>query len=214
MELNIKKISAVHIITIVYLVGFIGLVLPFSRAFFNSLTPFTLCFSLLFLFFHHVGWSLTFILWLIFAFGAGFLSEFLGVNYGYLFGSYQYSELLGPTIASTPFMVGVLWIIVTYLALVLMNRYKTSWYVKAFFGAVLLVVLDYFIEPIAIKLNWWRWEEVVVPFYNYLSWFLVSFIILVLGFYFNVQAKNKLALEFSLVFVLFFVGLNFLLVYF
>ena len=56
-----------------------------------------------------------------------------------------------------------------------------------------MVSLDVLIEPVAIKLDFWRWQENVVPFQNYIGWYGVGFLILALYFYFLPKYENRLA---------------------
>ncbi len=170
--------------------------------------------SLGLLLYFHKGWGVKFITWLFACFFIGFLSELVGVNTGLLFGSYEYSSLLGLKVFNTPVMVGVLWVIVCYVACLIMSKlYRGHWAVMALAGGSLLTLLDYFIEPVAIKLEWWEWEGVSVPVFNYLSWFMISFLLISAFFILDIKTKNRLVLPYAIVFVLFFVLLNFSLVY-
>jgi putative membrane protein len=215
LEIGNKKIGVVELVTIVYLVGFIGLSIPGTQGFFNRLTVLNLIASLALLLSYHKGWRVRFIAWIFTCFLVGFVSELIGVNTGLLFGSYEYTEILGVQLFNTPIMVGVLWVIVCYVVcLILSGLYRGHWSIMAFAGASLLTLLDYFIEPVAIKLSWWEWEEVSVPLFNYISWFAVAFFIISLFFIFEIKAKNKLVRPYAFIFVLFFVLLNFSLVYF
>ena len=214
MEIGNKKIGIVALVAIVYLVGFIGLSIPCTQHFFNQLTVLNLIASLTVLLYYHKNWRIKFIAWLLGCFLIGFLTELIGVNTGLLFGYYEYSDLLGFKLFNTPIMVGVLWAIVCYVVCVFLSRlYRGNWSIMAFAGASLLTLMDYFIEPVAIKLGWWEWEEVSVPIFNYISWFMIAFFIISAFFILDIKVKNKLVKPYALIFVLFFVLLNFSLVY-
>ena len=43
--------------------------------------------------------------------------------------------------------------------------------------ARICTLLDVLIEPVAIKLDYWSWENNVIPLQNYVMWFIVSFVI-------------------------------------
>ncbi|MDQ4139390.1 MAG: carotenoid biosynthesis protein, partial [Bacteroidota bacterium] len=62
------------------------------------------------------------------------------------------------------------------------------WWVKAILAAVLMVILDYFIEPVAVHLNFWSWQANEIPFSNFVGWF---FIALLLQIYFQQAAFPK-----------------------
>jgi putative membrane protein len=37
-----------------------------------------------------------------------------------------------------------------------------------------MVLLDFMIEPVAIRLDFWHWQSGIIPLQNYLMWFLVA----------------------------------------
>jgi putative membrane protein len=41
-------------------------------------------------------------------------------------------------------------------------------------GAIILLALDILIEPVAIKFDYWHWNNSIIPLKNYICWFLVS----------------------------------------
>ena len=40
--------------------------------------------------------------------------------------------------------------------------------------ALLMVVFDFVMEPAAVKLRYWTWQDGIIPLQNYIAWFLVS----------------------------------------
>jgi len=45
-------------------------------------------------------------------------------------------------------------------------------------GAVLATLFDYIMEPAAVKLGFWTWNNGNVPMMNYFTWFLISIVIM------------------------------------
>jgi putative membrane protein len=43
--------------------------------------------------------------------------------------------------------------------------------------ASLMTVLDIFIEPVAIHLDYWHWKGMIIPVSNYMAWFAISFLL-------------------------------------
>lgn len=41
---------------------------------------------------------------------------------------------------------------------------------------LLMVLIDFFLEKFAIKSGYWSWDGVIVPFQNYLAWFIISYV--------------------------------------
>jgi putative membrane protein len=68
-----------------------------------------------------------------------------------------------------------------------------------------MVAMDFNLEPVAIKLDFWQWESETIPISNYLSWFLIAFVIQMLYRKLAFAKENKLT---------FFVFLNLLLFFF
>ena len=42
---------------------------------------------------------------------------------------------------------------------------------------MLMVGLDFLIEPVAISLDFWSWEYDIIPLQNYIGWFVIAFIL-------------------------------------
>ena len=58
-----------------------------------------------------------------------------------------------------------------------------------------MVGLDFFIEPIAISLDFWSWKYDTIPLQNYLGWFLIAFLLqLIFLSVFNKAEKNIVAI--------------------
>ena len=51
---------------------------------------------------------------------------------------------------------------------------------KSFLGAGMMLVIDLFIEPVAIELGFWSWTDNVIPVQNYLAWFAISFVYMII----------------------------------
>ncbi|MBE7179047.1 MAG: carotenoid biosynthesis protein [Mucilaginibacter polytrichastri] len=110
---------------------------------------------------------------------AGWSVEWLGVRTGKIFGHYQYGSTLGFKADGIPLMIGVNWFLLVYSVTALVQKIpgKNRWF-RIFIGALMLVLLDVFIEPIAIKFHYWSWASHIPPLQNYIGWFVVSFVFL------------------------------------
>lgn len=106
-----------------------------------------------------------------------FLAEYLGVKTGILFGNYSYSDELLLQINNVPIAIGFAWIstLLTSYSITIKTKI-TGLFSIAGINAFLMTLFDYFLEPAAIKLNYWQWNNVNVPIFNYATWFLLSFI--------------------------------------
>jgi bisanhydrobacterioruberin hydratase len=107
----------------------------------------------------------------------GLLVEIIGVNTGLIFGNYSYGDVLGPKVFSTPLLIGVNWVLMTYFCGNVINRFFPDINHPISFmvlGSILMTLYDILIEPFAIEYGLWQWEFITPPLHNYLGWFFVS----------------------------------------
>jgi putative membrane protein len=138
----------------------------------------------------------------------GFLAELAGVNTGLIFGEYQYGEVLGPGVLGTPFIIGLNWFLLSYCLLCLVDFLPWAIWVKLFLGTILMVGLDYLMEPVAMRLGFWNWKDGNVPLQNYIGWAALSAIILSQAFLYSFERRNRVAAMAFLIQVLFFLLQN------
>jgi len=189
-----KEKTAIFILVVIYLVGIVGILLPF-HADFILLTPFNLIISLLLVLYFHGKWTKEMTAYMLIAFWLGFGIEIVGVNTGLVFGEYKYGQVLGWKLWGTPLMIGVNWVLLTYCSATVMNRlFKRAglWY-KALIGAGIMTYLDYWIEPVAMHYGFWSWTNNDVPMQNYFAWFVIAYVILVIFYKLVGKTKNKVA---------------------
>lgn len=201
-----KNKIASFLLIVFYTVGVIGILGDFDEKF-VLFTPFNLLLSIGLVYWTHPSDNYT-PLWKLagICFITGLGIEIIGVQTGLIFGSYQYGPVLGPKLLGTPLMIGVNWAMLIYGAGATINQLipnKNIW-LKAILGAILMTLLDVLIEPIAIELNFWSWENNIVPLQNYIAWFFVA--LPLLGAYFHLLGKttNKVAILLFIIQFLFF----------
>jgi|TARA_B100000497_G_C7685803_1_gene415638 bisanhydrobacterioruberin hydratase len=136
----------------------------------------------------------------------GWFVELIGTNTGLPFGEYTYSSILGPGFFGTPLMIGVLWWVLIRSAYDLLDYFTSSKFYKSIFTGLSMVSLDFLIEPVAIKLNFWQWTESEVPLENYLAWFFCSALFARVTA--NGTAKNPLSSWIWISLLVFFGALN------
>ncbi len=199
------------ILPLMYLAGFVGLQLSATRTLFEALIPFNLIASLCLLLWFHQDFNKSFIFYCLLAFFIGFGVEVLGVQTGLIFGYYHYGTLLGVGIWDVPFTIGCNWLMLNYCTNVIANRFKVSIVIKILIAASLMTALDFLIEPVAMQLGFWYWQNNHVPLQNYVAWFGVSALISTVYFLLYFDKKNPLAFLLFVLQVLFFGIFNFLL---
>ena len=119
---------------------------------------------------------------LLAAAGVGFIAEYVGVNYGFLFGRYVYTGTLQPLLLGAPLVMACAWMILFAYVKQMLLPFKLSKLTEMTISGVWMVAIDLLIDPLAAnRLGYWRWIETGayygVPARNFLGWFLVSFMI-------------------------------------
>ena len=163
---------SIGIIWLFHLCGIVGILYGDSQWFVGA-TPLnlSLCFVLLML----TSWDSpkVFLIALI-AFIVGMVAEALGVNYGLIFGHYQYGDALGIKITGVPLLIGVNWAILVICCGAIAEDLAGNFYTKVLLGIGLMLLLDLVIEPIAPILDFWEFNGGVAPTQNYIGWLAVA----------------------------------------
>jgi putative membrane protein len=156
------------------------------------------------------------IFFLISVFIFTFIIEVVGVKTGLIFGDYNYGKTLWLKIGEVPVVIGINWVLLVFGSGTISYNFCDrvgikSTIVKNIVAGIFLVLIDYFIEPIAMKLDYWQWKSSFVPVRNYIAWFLVSQFVYYSHSYFNVNLKNRLLKNAYLVMLFYFILLKFIL---
>jgi putative membrane protein len=210
--LNKKNIS-IAVIVIFHLVGLVGFTADELIPIFKILVPAHLLLMTFILFFNHNDWNKHFYVFLFSIFLFSFTIEAIGTNTGLIFGEYQYLTTLGIKVFNTPLMIGINWLILVYSAGVYIQRIipsnsASSVFIKSLMGAALLTLIDYFIEPVAIKFDYWAWQNTLVPLQNYVAWFITAFVFMLVFNKLKFNKSNPIAHILLVVQSLFFVLLS------
>jgi len=182
-----SKIS-VFIIWLFHLCGMVGISYG-NKDFFLAFTPINLFISFVLLFVNQKQLESKELKSAFLIFFIGMVSEMLGVNYGLIFGDYVYLDNLGVKILGVPVLIGVNWIILTFITGSLSSFIFKNKYVSILMGAILMIGLDLLIEPVAPLLGFWIFDLQKVPLQNYLGWFVIGMITQAL-FQFKIAEKE------------------------
>ena len=156
------------VIGLTYTVGIAGLSVPALRPLFLALTPVHLLLTLtLLLAAERSGrpWAL----WLLVA-ALGYGIEVVGVNTGWIFGAYSYGPTLGLQLAHTPLLIGGNWLLLVVAASAVVAGWGLGGGARAQAVALLLVGLDWLMEPVAVAMHMWAWAGGGIPLQNYVGW--------------------------------------------
>jgi len=189
-SLSFKNTISIFAIWLVTISGIVGIYLGHMNWFITK-TPMNLLLGLLLLYwnFPPKNGLRSWIIWLI-VYLIGMLVELIGVNTGMLFGTYHYGGNLGTKFFGVPFLIGINWVVLTFLTANIAKRYVSNKWLAILCGSILMVALDFFIEPTAPIFDFWHWEGGAAPIRNYVDWFVVSFLL-------QMIVKNDLSEETS-----------------
>lgn len=192
--LSDRILTAKILLGIFFTVGITGMALPVSRETFTSLTPVALLLSIAaVLIFHKSQDPAREIFFFLFVFIAAFIIEAIGVKTGRIFGSYRYETGLGPKIFETPLMIGANWVLLVYCTAVISDRFPVSDFLKIIAGSSLMLAYDLILEQAAPVMLMWSFEDNVIPWRNYASWFLLAVIFHSLLRLSGVRTENRMA---------------------
>ncbi|WP_379130004.1 carotenoid biosynthesis protein [Paenibacillus sp. sgz500958] len=112
----------------------------------------------------------------------GMTAEWIGVHTGKLFGSYVYTDILGPLLYGVPVTLGFAWIAVVYNAVLITRNFGLSggmlMVVRALQVGLWIVILDLVLDPVAHARGFWLWSGgeglYGVPWSNFAGWFMVG----------------------------------------
>ena len=173
---------SIFFVWLINISGFFG-VLSDQKDFFLSTSPLAILISFILLLLNYNFRQKGFATALISIITIGFLVEFLGVNYDLFFGSYEYGNNLGYKIGGVPIIMSINWLVLIFLTGSFTEKIiPNSLPLKVIFASLLMVFIDIFLEICAPKLDYWKFNEEIVPMSNYNSWFIISAICLYIYF--------------------------------
>lgn len=226
---SILQNTALFLVLLFHITGAAGILFSPYKDWFIQNTPLNLLLMAMLLIITQRRKNLFFLLFFVVAFLTGFFVEYIGVNTGVLFGDYRYGNVLGIKYSGVPFLIGVNWFIIIYCTGVIANKLydwsnqklaeagATVTPAVQFIsfvtdGALLAVLFDFLIEPVAVKLGFWQWlGNGEIPFYNYACWFIISLLLLTVFRLLPFDKNNRLAVHLFIVQILFFLSIRMLL---
>jgi putative membrane protein len=193
----IKTISLenrwIGLLLLFYFFGLLGMSFVQYRDFFLPLTPFNLLLTLVVFYKINQDYSNKFLILSFLIFLIGFSVEAIGVATGVLFGNYAYGAPFGFKFFETPIMIGVNWLFLALSTYGVVQYFtnKALWLILL--PPVLMTSLDFLVEPVAMKLDFWNWENEIIPLQNYLMWFITSIFIHGLIYFFRPKINPKIS---------------------
>lgn len=198
-------IIAASIIIVFHIAGLVGFLIPGLTPVFLKIVPWHLLLMLLVLIFSHKFIDGKLLLFFLCIFIGSYTVEWLGINRHLIFGQYYYGQTLGFKLLGVPLIISANWFMLIYSTGVIMQRSRLkSMLLRVITGSLLLVLLDFLIEPVAGKFDYWHWTNNIIPFSNYACWFFVSGFMLILFERLNFRKQSMVGPIFLLMQFVFF----------
>jgi len=117
------------------------------------------------------------------------LTEALGLATGFPYGSYSYSDALGPTLLGVPFLVPLAWLLMAWPSWVLAARLvPRSRPLRVLVAGYVFAAWDVVLDPQMVQAGYWRWAHPhpglpgidTVPLTNLAGWLLAGLVLMTL----------------------------------
>jgi uncharacterized membrane protein len=117
--------------------------------------------------------------------GLGYAVELLGVNTGFPFGTYTYSDALGARLFGVPPVIGLAWTMLAWPAAAAARALVRGPAARVLVGAWALASADLFLDPQLVATGAWHWSDPAphlpglpqIPLTNYAGWLLVALLV-------------------------------------
>jgi putative membrane protein len=186
------KNALVIFIWVVHISALIGIAIGYEDFFLNK-SPFTMLLLLgLLIAYFPILKPKPILLFLVFM-ATGIGTEWVGVHTGWLFGDYAYTENFGPKLDEIPYLIGVSWALLTFCTHSMSSRFFKNKWIIALSGALLMVVLDVFLEQISDYAGFWSFEQGGAGWFNYACWFIIAYALHLIAFTANLQGDFKIS---------------------
>jgi bisanhydrobacterioruberin hydratase len=193
---------SIAIIWLFHLSGIIGILYGNSE-WFISATPLNLSLNFALLLINCKGHKWFFPM-VVLGFLTGMITEILGVQWGWIFGDYQYGEALGYKIFGVPLLIGINWSLLTIITAAIAQQFYQNIFMRIIIGVGLMIFLDLLIEPIAPELDFWVFDGGEAPLQNYIGWAAVALFLQAVFHYFKISIVGWFPHQLYLLQIIFF----------
>ncbi len=201
---NIIEKYSIYFLYIIFAVGIVGHSIDYTHDLMIQLTPLTLFITSSVLVINiALQKEKKYFLWFAIVFISTFICEIIGVETGLIFGNYIYGETLGLKLFEVPVIIGINWTLVITGSIMIAKFCKNKFLLFLIVPA-LATVFDFVLEPVAIKLDYWNWQNGIIPLYNYVSWFVISLLSFALYRILKIELDSKIAKHYYFIQIVFF----------
>ena len=209
MKIIILKYKEEAFLSVIYLVGIVGHSVNSLLPLMKVLTPYTLLISVVIVSMKLLRLdSLKVFYWGLVTFLITYLTEVIGVKTGLIFGEYSYGNVLGIKLFDVPIIIGLNWVFVILGLINLFQKFKTNNFFKGLYVGIGAVAFDFILEPVAISLTYWSWDDIQIPLQNYIAWFVLAYVFYLLFAYFKIELRTTISRNYFIIQLIFFIVLR------
>lgn len=209
MKIIILKYKEEAFLSVIYLVGIVGHSVSSLLPLMKVLTPYTLLISVVLVSMKLFRFdSLNVFYWGLVTFLITYLTEVIGVKTGLIFGDYSYGNVLGIKLFDVPIIIGLNWVFVILGLINLFQKLKTNNFFKGLYVGIGAVAFDFILEPVAISLTYWNWDDIQIPLQNYIAWFVLAYVFYLLFAYFKIDLRTTISRNYFIIQTIFFIVLR------
>ena len=201
VKLNRENIS-IAVIWLFHISGILGILYGNSE-WFISATPLNLSINFVLLLINCNGHKWFFPM-VVLGFLTGMITEILGIQWGWIFGDYQYGDALGLKFFGVPLLIGVNWALLTIITGAIAQQFYQNFFMRTVIGVGLMIFLDLLIEPIAPVLDFWVFDWGEAPLQNYIGLTAVALFLQSIFHYFRVSVQGWFPHQLYLLQIIFF----------
>lgn len=207
---NRNALLACIALAVLYLLTAVAIQFAQALGIVQLFLPLLLLLSAVLLLFFEKPWNPNRILAALVSFIMILVAEEVGVRTGKVFGSLEFGDGMGLKFLRTPVVLPILWMALIYGCgmLVIQAGIGRPW--KELTGAAIITFIAYLMQPAAEKLDWWVWQDGIVPTLNFVAWFYISFALLWIYFRQAAGVRNPVAVPFVTIVSFFVAVLNIL----
>lgn len=200
-----KETRVWAVVTVIYLVGLVGFMVPAWHGVFVWLIPANILFAFVVLLLGEDKFTPQKLLLFTVCFVFGYVYELAGTTTGIIFGAYTYGGGLGWAVFGVPVLIGLNWFFMVYTSLSVAAQITQHRLSQVVLAPAFMVLYDCFLEPFAVKTGMWQWTDGIVPLQNYLAWYLGGITLCAFAVYGRFNFKNRFAVWLFVVQMAFFI---------
>lgn len=171
-----------------------------------QMTPFTLLLTTgLLLFFASTPYTWRMVVVFTIITLTGFTAELIGVQTGWIFGNYEYTNNFGVRWWGTPPLIGINWLFLSYAWAAVADNTAHAPSSRILYAATGMLAYDLLLEQAAPLMQLWHWQGGRIPWSNYAAWFILALLFQGLIHRSRIVTRNRMALPLLLLQMLMFV---------